>query len=224
MRHFFRFLHAEGEMERDPTEGIRSPAPAEAHTEVVAPEDLRRLLDTCKGKDFVSRRDTAILMGFLDGGLRLAELAGMQVHDVDVKDRMLYVVGKGSARSGPRPRAVPLGVKATQAFDRYLRERRRHPWADADALWLGGRNRGPITPASIKRTIERRGAAVGLTLHPHMLRHTWAHQFRSGGGSEGDLMVIGGWKSRAMLDRYGRAAASERAREAARRHSLGDRL
>lgn len=224
VRHFYRFLHAEGELDHDPTAGIRSPAPAETHTEVVSPEDLRRLLDTCKGRDFVSRRDTAIIMAFVDGGLRLAELSGMTTADVDVRDRMLYVVGKGNARSGPRPRAVPIGVKATQAMDRYLRDRRRHSWAHADALWLGGRNRGPISTAAIKAMLSRRGASVGLDLHAHMLRHTWAHQFRSSGGSEGDLMLIGGWKSRAMLDRYGRSAASERARDAARRYSLGDRL
>ncbi|HVL99322.1 MAG TPA: tyrosine-type recombinase/integrase [Egibacteraceae bacterium] len=224
VRHFFRWLHAEGETDRDPCEGIRSPSPAEPVTEVIAAADLRRLVETCAGRDFVSRRDRAILLLFLDGGLRLAELAELSIADVDVRERMVYVVGKGSGRSGPRHRAVPLGIKAAQALDRYLRERRRHPWASCDALWLGARGRGPITAAGIKRMLQRRGESVGLTIHPHMLRHVWAHEFRAAGGSEGDLMLIGGWKSRAMLDRYGRSAAAERARDAARRYSLGDRL
>lgn len=224
VRHFFRFLHAEGEIDRDPCEGIRSPSPAEPVTEVVSPADLSRLVESCAGRDFIARRDRAIILLFLDGGLRLAELSGLTTADVDLRERMVYVVGKGSSRSGPRHRAVPLGIKAAQALDRYLRERRRHPWADHDALWLGARGRGPISAGGVKRMLERRGEAVGLTLHPHMLRHVWAHQFRAAGGSEGDLMLIGGWKSRAMLDRYGRSAAAERARDAARRYSLGDRL
>ena len=82
-------------------------------------------------------------MLFVDGGLRLAELAGLTTDDIDVRDRMVYVVGQGSGRRGPRKREVPLGIKAAQALDRYLRERRRHPWATHEALWLGDRGRGP---------------------------------------------------------------------------------
>jgi integrase len=65
--------------------------------------------------------------------------------------------------------------------------------------------------------LKRRGADAGITdLHPHAFRHTWAHAFRhtwahafrAAGGNEGDLMLLGGWRSRAMLDRYGKAAAA----------------
>jgi site-specific recombinase XerC len=69
------------------------------------------LLSTCAGTDFTARRDTAIIMLFLDGGLRLSELAGLQVTDVDLRDRIVFVVGKASRRSGPRHRAVPLGSR-----------------------------------------------------------------------------------------------------------------
>jgi integrase len=59
--------------------------------------------------------------------------------------------------------------------------------------------------------LKRRGADAGITdLHPHAFRHTWAHAFRAAGGNEGDLMLLGGWRSRAMLDRYGKAAAADR--------------
>ena len=224
VRHFYRWLLAEGEIEVDPCDGIRSPAPAEPETPVVSPADLRRLLEGCAGRDFRARRDRAIIMLFVDGGLRLAELTGLTTDDVDVRDRMVYVVGKGTGRRGPRKRAIPLGIKAAQALDRYLRERRRHPWAAHEALWLGDRGRGPLSADGIKAMIARRGAAIGIALHPHALRHTWAHEFRNAGGSEGDLMLIGGWTSRAMLDCYGKSAAAERARDAARRYSLGDRL
>ncbi|HEV8423890.1 MAG TPA: tyrosine-type recombinase/integrase [Actinomycetes bacterium] len=72
---------------------------------------------------------------------------------------------------------------------------------------------------------KHRGADAGISdLHPHVFRHTWAHAFRAAGGNEGDLMLLGGWRSRAMLDRYGKAAAADRAADAYRRLSLGDRI
>jgi integrase len=72
---------------------------------------LAALLATCAGTDFTSRRDAAIIMLFLDGGLRLSELAGLQVADVDLRDRIVYVAGKANRRNGPRHRAVPLGSR-----------------------------------------------------------------------------------------------------------------
>jgi site-specific recombinase XerD len=130
VRHFCRWMESEGEADRDATTGIRTPAPGDPETVVLTDEALRAVLVTCVGTDFTSRRDTAIIMLFLEGGLRLSELAGLQVADVDLRDRIVYVAGKASRRSGPRHRAVPLGVKAARALDRYLRERRRrHPYA-----------------------------------------------------------------------------------------------
>jgi hypothetical protein len=112
VRHFCRWLQAEGESDRDATAGIRTAAPGDPATPVLSDEELRRLLATCTGREFTARRDTAIMMLFLDGGLRLAELADLQVADVDLRDRIVYVAGKASRRSGPRHRAVPVGVKA----------------------------------------------------------------------------------------------------------------
>ena len=225
VRHFCRWLQSEGEADRDATAGIRTPAPGDPATPVLSDEELRRLLATCAGRDFTSRRDTAIIMLFLDGGLRLSELTDLQVTDVDLRDRIVYVAGKASRRSGPRHRAVPLGVKAARALDRYLRERRRHPYADTPRLWLGGRGRPVLSADGVDAMLERRGTAAGIrNLHPHAFRHTWAHAFRAAGGNEGDLMLLGGWRSRAMLDRYGKMAAADRAADAYRRLSLGDRI
>jgi site-specific recombinase XerD len=225
VRHFCRWLEGEGEADLDATAGIRTPAPGDPETPVLSDADLRALLATCAGTDFTARRDTAIIMLFLDGGLRLSELAGLQVADVDLRDRIVFVAGKASRRSGPRHRAVPLGVKAARALDRYLRERRRHSYAETPRLWLGSRGRPRLDADGVKAMLRRRAADAGITdLHPHAFRHTWAHAFRAAGGNEGDLMMLGGWRSRAMLDRYGKAAAADRAAEAYRRLSLGDRI
>jgi site-specific recombinase XerD len=225
VRHFCRWLESEGEAGQDATAGIRTPAPGDPETPVLSDADLRALLSTCAGTDFTARRDTAIIMLFLDGGLRLSELAGLRAADVDLRDRIVFVAGKASRRSGPRHRAVPLGVKAARALDRYLRERRRHPYADTARLWLGSRGRPTLDADGVKAMLKRRGTDAGIRdLHPHAFRHTWAHAFRAAGGSEGDLMLLGGWRSRAMLDRYGKTAAADRAADAYRRLSLGDRI
>lgn len=226
LRHFFRWLVAEGEIGRDPTEGLKTPPPNDTQTQTLKPTQIKALLGTCTGPDrFLARRDAAIILVFVDGGLRLSEVASLTKDAPDVRDRLLFVEGKGSNRSGPRRRSVPLGVKATQAVDRYLRERARHPYADRPQLWLGARGRPTLTPDGIDAMLKRRAQTAGIEgLHPHVFRHSWASAFRSAGGSEGDLMVLGGWRSRQMLDRYGRVDADERAREAYRRLSYGDRL
>lgn len=226
LRHFYRWMVAEGETENDPTAGTRTPRPNDASTPTLTMAQIRAMLATCAGPDlFLARRDEAIIMVFVDGGLRMAEVEGLPLTAVDPRDRMLFVEGKGSNRSGPRRRAVPLGVKAARSVDRYVRERRKHPYADRKELWLGARGRPTLTMTGIDAMLKRRAALAGVTgVHSHVFRHTWASGFRRAGGSEGDLMVLGGWHSRQMLDRYGRTEADERAREAYRRLSFGDRL
>lgn len=224
VRKFYAWAVDEGEADTNPTDGIKTPPPNDPRTPVVGLDVIRAMLGTCGARTFRDRRDAAIIYVFADGGLRLAEVEGLGLEDADPAARLLFVTGKGSNRSGPRRRAVSLGIKAARALDRYLRERRKHPYAELPQLWLGDRNRATLTTSGIKKMLTVRAALVGASLHPHMFRHTWASQFRSAGGSEGDLMVLGGWSNRAMLDRYGKAAAAERAQEAYRQRSLGDRL
>jgi integrase len=75
-----------------------------------------------------------------------------------------------------------------------------------------------MTPSGLYQVLRRRCREAGLpSIHPHAIRHTFAHEWLAGGGQEGDLMRLAGWRSRQMLDRYGRSAADERVREAYRR-------
>lgn len=225
VRSFARWLVAEGEIASNPTDGVRCPVPSEPATPVLSPAQLKALLATCSKQTFTGCRDAAIILLLADGGLRLAELVGLRLADVDQPNRIAYVIGKGTSRRGPRPRVVPYGVRTAQAINRYLRARAKHPFHGSPALWLGSRDRAELSTDTVRRMVGRRGEQAGIKgLHPHTLRHTWASEFRAAGGSEGDLMTLGGWRNRAMLDRYGKAAAADRAADAYRRLSLGDRL
>lgn len=125
---------------------------------------------------------------------------------------------------GDKMRRVPFGAKTGQALERYLRLRRRHPLAGRPEMWVG--NRGlPLTASGVTQLLERRCAQAGIErIHPHALRHTAASYAAGEGMGDSDMMRTFGWSAREMLNRYGSAAADERARRAQRRLSPGDRI
>src|SRR6185312_10706787 len=105
---------------------------------------------------------------------------------------------------------------------RYLRHRMAHRWASSPALWLS--KIGPMSDRTIYNMVQQVGQRAGVLVHPHLLRHHWAHQFRASGGSLDDLVHLAGWASANMALRYGASAAGDRAEAAVRSMALGDNL
>ena len=129
----------------------------------------------------------------------------------------LLVHGKGD-----KDRIVIPGKRTVLALHRYLRARAAHPQAQSDWFWLG--RPGKMSAQSLYKRVVTVGQRAGMKVHPHQLRHTWAHHYRADGGSLDDLTYLAGWSNYQMALRYGASAAGERAERAARRLSLGDQL
>lgn len=218
LKAFCSWLLAEGEIDADPFVGLRPPRMDEKVVPALPDDDIKTLLGTCRGSGFIDRRDGAILRLMFDSGIRSHELCAMRVADVSLTAMTATVVrGKGG-----KGRVVPFSAPTAAAIDRYLRARKTVAAPGVDRLWVSSTTGRGIGYQGMYFSLKSRARKVGLPdFRPHRTRHTAATRWLRHGGSEAGLMAIAGWSSRAMLDRYTAASATERAIAEARGLGLG---
>ncbi len=182
---------------------MKPPTVPETPPPVIREDEIRKLLAVCERTGFDERRDKAIILLLWDTGLRRAEIAGLRLEDVDDEHDVLLVIGKGR-----RPRTVPFGQKPGKALTMHIaKARSQHPEAGSEWVWLG--RKGRLTDTGIAQMLRRRAHEAGLgDIHPHLFRHSAAHNLMAEGMSEGDLMRIMGWRSRTMAARSSATASA----------------
>jgi site-specific recombinase XerD len=224
LRHLFTWLE-EGYGRPHPwTTALHRYAPVKKRPSTLAQEFIRDLLEVTGGgraRSFADVRDHAMIR-VLTEGVRRMEVIQLELPDLSsdlIARPLVRVVPLKSARAFSEGRIVPLSPATARAALAYLRVRRAHRQAASPALWLGTRNRGPLTGSGLYRMLKRRAVQAGYEpdVHPHQFRHTFANDWPEGDGSEGDLMRLMGWTDRSMLDLYAEDMQMQRAIQAKRR-------
>ena len=182
-RAFFRFLiERDSALRQDPTTGLKAPKSPKRLPAALTPDEAVRLV-SIDGDDALAIRDRAIFELAYSSGLRLAELAGLDVDRVDLVSGEVRVFGKGA-----KERIVPVGAAARDAIHAWLGLRSSNLAAGEDALFIGAQGRR-LSPRSIERRLAARAIKQGLArhVHPHMLRHSFASHVLQ---SSGDLRAV----------------------------------
>jgi site-specific recombinase XerD len=183
LRRYFRWLLRTGAIAADPSARLSAPRGESRLPHVLRPAELEPLLAPGAEGDAVALRDVAVIELLYGSGLRVGELCGLRIADVDVRGHRVTVWGKGS-----KQRRVPMSVPSVDAVEAWLDHGRRHLLvagqpSTADVLFLNLRGR-PLTPRDTRRILDRRSANP---THPHALRHTFATHLLDGGA---DLRAV----------------------------------
>ena len=182
-RGFYRWLGLRGEVSANPVEGVKAPKSPRALPKVLSPDEANRLLDHAGG-DGLELRDQAMFELFYSSGLRLAELAALDLACLhDVAEGEIKVFGKHG-----KERHVPVGGKAREAIERWAQQRALVALPEETALFVGQRG-ARIHPRVIEERLKQRALTQGLpvNVHPHMLRHSFASHMLQ---SSGDLRAV----------------------------------
>lgn len=169
LRSFFRFLIREGELSANPASEIQAPQARKRLPKAIDVDQMTRLL-SFRTDEQLDVRDKAIMELFYSSGLRLAELVGLSLGDLDLADRTVRVHGKGA-----KTRIVPVGRYAVDAIAAWLKRRAALAATDETALFVsrrGARLSARMVQERIARWAKRQN--LGVHVHPHMFRHSFA--------------------------------------------------
>ena len=182
-RAFYRFLlERDRSLGEDPCAGIKAPKSPRRLPSALSPEEAARLV-TIDAAEPLAMRDRALLELAYSSGLRLSELAQLDLGACDLATGEVRVLGKGS-----KERIVPVGSAARAALQRWLAVRGTLAAAGETAMFVGRRGQR-LSPRAIERRLAQWAVRQGLTrhVHPHMLRHSFASHVLQ---SSGDLRAV----------------------------------
>ncbi len=182
VRRFLAYLVQERILTANPASSVRAPKPARRLPATLDADQVAGLL-ALQGDDLFSVRDRAMLELFYSSGLRLSELVGLDLAELDLTDRTVRITGKGD-----KTRIVPVGRYAVAALEAWIEVRAAIVAGDEPALFVsrrGTRLAGRSVQARLKQWAKRWGA--GLPIHPHILRHSFATHLLE---ASGDLRAV----------------------------------
>jgi tyrosine recombinase XerC len=205
VRAFTHHLHRRGLLENDPGLLLGTPKKRRDLPSVLTQDDAARLLDTMDAQGPMGLRDLAVLEVLYGTGVRVSELCGLDVDDLDTGRRTIRVLGKGN-----RERTVPVGEPAVRAVEDWLRAGRPAVATESSgpALFLGARG-GRLHPTSARRIVHSRISDAGTMpdLSPHGLRHTAATHLLEGGADLRSVQEILGHASLQTTQLYTHVSA-----------------
>jgi len=199
LKSFYRFLLREGNISSNPLEGVATPKAEKRLPKFFSVDDIFRLMEAPKGEKSAIARDRAIMELLYSSGLRVSELAGLDMEDINVRQEMVKVLGKGR-----KERLIPVGGKALDAICRYLDLRSDFgKQRDDKAVFLNLRG-GRLTARSVARILEkylRRGGIPGKG-SPHTLRHSFATHLLGAGADLRGIQELLGHASLSTTQKY----------------------
>lgn len=197
VRSFFRFLHREGYIKSNPAKVVSTPKKPKMLPKFLTVDDVFSLIEKPQGIGFMVARDKAILELLYSSGIRVSELSGLDMGDIDLREGLVKVKGKGR-----KERIVPVGSKAIEAIRSYLVERMLLKKKDK-ALFLN-RNGSRITERSIRRIVVKyaRMVLIDGRIGPHTLRHTFATHLLQAGADLRTIQELLGHSSLSTTQKY----------------------
>ncbi|MBE0426470.1 MAG: tyrosine recombinase XerC [Nitrospirae bacterium] len=182
IRSFFKFLYREGYVKSNPAKLVPNPKRPELLPRFLSVDDAFSLVEKPEGMGFIPARDRAILELLYSSGLRVNELSGLNIDDINIKECMIKIRGKGK-----KERIVPVGSKAIDAIKTYLIEKILRK-SKNKALFLN-RSGFRLTDRGVRRVVVKyaRSLSINGRIGPHTLRHSFASHLLQGGA---DLRVI----------------------------------
>jgi len=193
---FVNWLLEESVLEESPMERMRAPKVPKQIVQPFSRDHIVRMLTVC-GDTFIGLRNQAIVKTFLDTGLRLSELAGIQLSDLDFDLGTIKVMGKGA-----KERHVRMSPETQKAILRYLLRRKA---SKPSCLWVTEEHK-PLRAQGVRQMIRRLGERGGISgdvkVSPHTFRHTAAIQYLRNKGDQFTLQVMLGHSSLEMTRRY----------------------